>query len=88
MQKHRLQTKLHWKTGSRVEVAVQSVTRTWKASTKSIGVENFETAYSLYFIYDRRTALLHVVMSHSASFSPVSLRTSGGGVGQPVKTSA
>lgn len=52
--------KLHWKTGSWTEVAVQFVTKASGVLTKPLGLENFESAYSSCVIHGGKTALERV----------------------------
>lgn len=40
-------------------MSVKLVMRASRASSKSVGLENFETVYFPYIIYDGKTALLH-----------------------------
>lgn len=74
--------------GSQTRVGVQFVTRACSALTKSVRLGSSEPAYSPCFIYDGWTPLLHVVMSRSDNFSPVSQRTSLDGMRHSVKTEA
>lgn len=67
-------------------MAVQLVTRARSAFRKSVGMEKFATAYSPYFIYNERTALLHVIVPGENGFSPSSQRESVAGVEGPPKT--
>lgn len=65
-------------------MTVLLVKRTWSALTKYVRTGSFETTYSPYFIYDGRTALLHVLMSRRGGDSSVSHCTSLYGVERPV----
>lgn len=49
---------------------------------------SFETVYSPYFIYNGKTALLHVIVLRSDGFPSLSQRTSLDAVGHPVRTEA
>lgn len=67
-------------------MAVQLVATGRSGLAKSVALGSIETAYSSYFTYDRRPALLPVTVSRSDGFPPVSQRTSRDGVGSPVAT--
>lgn len=84
LQDDRLHAKLHWKMRNRLEVAVHLVRKAGSALSKSIGLENFQTAYFFYIIYDSRTALPHVLVSRRDIFSPRSQRECLSGVQRPV----
>lgn len=69
-------------------MALQHVKKAWSASTNSVGLGNFETAYSPHVIHDEKTALLRVKMSSSNGFSSVSQRALLDVLGHHVKTRA
>lgn len=63
MHERRSYSRLHWRTQSRTEVAVQLETRAWNASTRLIALGSFETVYFSFFIHDGVAALMHVKVS-------------------------
>lgn len=62
-----LHAKMQGKTGCRIGVAVQIMTRAWIALSKSIGLGSFQTGYAPYSLYERRTAALQVLKSRKNS---------------------
>lgn len=76
LQKCRLHAKTHWKTGSRIEVAVQLMKRAWGALSKPGGLGSSQTVYGPYFLYDNRMASLQALLSCSNSFPSRSQRAS------------
>lgn len=86
VQNRRLYAKLHWKSGSRIGAAAQLMTGKWSALSRSNDLENPQTAYWLYFIYQSRTAFPHVVTSRTNCFSRRSHPESLDRMERPVKT--
>lgn len=72
MQKPRLFAKLHRKRGGRAGLETQFLTRAYTALTMSVSLGSIEAAYFSYFIYDKKTALLHVLELRSDGFSSLS----------------
>lgn len=67
-------------------MAVWAVARAWSALLNSIGLQNFQTAYWPYVVYDGRTDLPHNLTSRSDGFLHRSHVESFDGVDRPVKT--
>lgn len=68
MQARRLYAKLQRKRESRSGIAMQRVSRARSALKKLVGLGNSETFYFPHSFYDRRTVLLHVILSRSDGF--------------------
>lgn len=56
----RLHAQVQWQAGCRITVAVQGVIRAWSTLSSSIELGTFQTAYSLYSLYERKIAMSHV----------------------------
>lgn len=72
MEERHLHAKLHQKTVSRIEVALQLVMRAKTALSKSVGKRSFGIAQFFYIVHEKKTVLLPVVVSLSDGFSPFS----------------
>lgn len=67
---------------------MQVLTRAWSALVKSVGMGTIQTAYSLYFMYKRRMAVLRALKSRKDDFLPLSQRESFHCVEGPVSSEA
>lgn len=56
------------KTGYRIGAAVQVVIKAKSALSKPIGLGSFRTAYLLYFLYERKMAMLKAPKSWEDTF--------------------
>lgn len=86
IRERRLNVKLHRKPGNRVGVAAQLAPSAWSALPMFFRLKNHQNAYWRYFIYDRRMASLHVLMSRRDVFSPRSQQKRLDGAEQPDTT--
>lgn len=86
MQNRRLHARLPSTPDCRAREAVQFWTKAWSALPESISSESIELAYFPFFIYERKMALLRVIVFRSDDFFHVSQRRSLDGVRNPVET--
>lgn len=68
----RLNAKLLKKKGFHIEVAEQVETRTWSDLSKPIWQRSSRIAYSPYFLYEERIAMLQVLTSEEDGFQSLS----------------